>query len=126
MKERAKLLEEIEKNTPVPIQTTDNEVQTDDRQHEKLVQMNNKLKRVLQTFKDKIHRVVTDRPDLFDGIGEETSERLEHLISTVENQATQVNVLHVERDQVDEKYQRQIKELQRYMRGDFCCVKSYS
>jgi hypothetical protein len=75
--------------------------------------MNNKLKRVLQIFKDKIHRVVNERPDLFDGIGEETSERLDHLISTVENQATQVNKLQAERDQADEKYQGQIKNLQR-------------
>jgi len=115
MEERTKLLEEIQKNTPVPIQTTDNEVQTDDRQHEKLVQMNNKLKRVLQTFKDKIHRVVTDRPDLFDGIGEETSERLDHLISKIENQATQSNVLHTERDQIEEQLRTEIKQLQRYV-----------
>jgi methyl-accepting chemotaxis protein len=111
--ERAKLLEELEKKTLPPIQTKDNESQTDDHQHEKLVQMNNKLKRALQTFKDKIHRVVNERPDLFDGIGEETSERLDHLISTVENQATKVNKLQAVLDQADEKYQGQIKNLQR-------------
>src|SRR5205814_10276549 len=92
IEERAKLLEEIEKKTLPSIPTADNETQTDDHQHEKLVQVNNKLKRILQIFKDKIHRIVTERPDLFDGIGEETSERLDHLISTVGNQATQIDV----------------------------------
>jgi cell division protein FtsB len=105
-------LEEIQKNTSSPVQTTDNESQTDDRQHEKLVQVNNKLKRVLQTFKDKIHRVVTERPDLFIGIGEETTERFDHLIFTVENQGKQLDVLQAERDQTEEQLQSSIKELQ--------------
>ena len=107
-------MEEIEKKALPSVQTIDNESQTDDRQHEKLIQVNNKLKRVLQTFKDKIHRIVTERGDLFDGIGEETSERLDHLISTVENQATQIDVLHAERDQVEEQLRSENKELQRY------------
>jgi DNA-binding transcriptional regulator GbsR (MarR family) len=106
-------LEEIEKNTGVLIETIDNECQTYDREREELVQVNNYLKHVVQTFKDKIHRVVTGRPDLFDGISEEISERLDHLISTVENQATQVNVLQTARDQVEEQLQNEIKPLQR-------------
>ncbi len=100
MQERARLLEEIEKNVLPVIHTTDSDTQTDDHQHEKLVQLNNKLKRVLQGFKDKIHRVVEERPDLFDGVSNETSERLDHLISTVENQTTQIHVLDAERDQL--------------------------
>ena len=47
MKERASLLEEIEKNTLSPMQTTDNECQTDDHQHEKLVQVNKKLNELI-------------------------------------------------------------------------------
>jgi hypothetical protein len=113
MQERATLLEEIEKNTPLPVVKTDSDTQTDDPQYEKLVQLNNKLKRLLQVFKDKVHRIVVERPDLFDDIGEETSERLDHLISTVENQATKIGSLQIERDQTNEKYQHQIKELQR-------------
>ncbi len=112
--ERATLLEEVEKKTVLVIQTTDNESQTDDRQHEKLIQVNNKLKRALQTFKDKIHRAITESPDLFDGVGEETSERLDHLISTVGNQASQIEVLHAGRVQVEEQLRNEIKELQRY------------
>jgi hypothetical protein len=76
--------------------------------------VNNYLKHVVQIFKDKIHRVVTERPDLFEGIGEETNERLDHLISTAENQATQVSVLQAERDQIEQQLQSEIKELQRY------------
>jgi hypothetical protein len=119
MEERAELLKVAEENTSSPIQTADNESQTDDRQHEKMVQVNNKLKRVLQSFKDKIHRIVTERPDLFDGIGEETSERLDHLILTVENQTTQISELHAQRDQVDQQLQSEIKELQRYENNTF-------
>jgi len=95
-RERTNLLEEIQKNASSSVQTTDNEKQTGD----KLVKINNKLKHVLQIFKDKIHRVVTERPDLFPNIGEETSERLDHLISTVEHQATQIDLLQTERNEL--------------------------
>jgi hypothetical protein len=111
--ERANLLEEVKNNTPSPVQTKDNESQTDDRQHDKLVQVNNKLKRVLQTFKDKIHRVVAERPDLFVDIGEETTERFDHLLSTVEDQAKQLDVLQAERDQADEQFRHEIEGLRR-------------
>ncbi len=113
MQERANLLKEIENKTLPTKQKTDSDSQTDDRQHEKLVQANNRLKRTLRIYKDKIEQVVTERPDLFDGIGEETSERLNHLISTVENQATQINVLQGERDQMEKQLQNEIKQLQR-------------
>ena len=111
--ERANLLEELQKSTPLPVQTTDNESQTDDHQHEKLVQVNNKLKRALQTLKEKIHRVVIERSDLFVDIGEETSERLDHLISAVEHQAVQIDILQAEHDQAEEQFRSEIKELHR-------------
>ena len=79
--------------TTIPAETVQTGTQTDDRQHDKLVQINNKLKRALQGLKDKIHRFALDRPDLFVGIGEETSERLDNLIFSVENQATQIDKL---------------------------------
>jgi len=115
MQERAKLLEEIEKKTLPSTEITDNESQTDDRQHETIVQLNNKLKNEVQSFKDKIERVVTKRPNLFDGISEETNERLDQLISTLENQETQMDALQVERDQVEEQLRNEIKQLQRYV-----------
>ena len=96
-------MEELEKKALPSVQTIDHESQTDDQQHEKIVQMNNKLKRVLQLFKEKIQRVVAERPDLFDGVGEETSERLEHLISTVENQAAQIGELQSSLSEKDEQ-----------------------
>jgi hypothetical protein len=95
------------------MQTTENESQTDDSEHEQLVQVNNKLEHALQTYKDKIDRIATHRGDLFDGIGEEVDDRLDHLMSTVESQATRVNVLKAERDQVEEQLQSEIKQLQR-------------
>ena len=117
--EHTKLLEDIEKNVSLPVQTIENESQTDDHQYEKLTQINNKLKRALQTYKEKLNRVASERPDLFDGIGGETSERLDHLISTLENQATQIDASQAERDRIEkqlrteiEDYQKQIDQLQ--------------
>ena len=91
----------------------DNETQTDDRQYEKLVQVNNKLKRILQTFKEKIYRLADEKPSLFEGISEEIHERFNHLISKVENQSTQIDTMQIELHQADEKYKQQIKELER-------------
>ncbi len=112
-------MEELKKKTLSSIQTIDHESQTDDHQHDKLVQMNNKMKRILQLFKEKIQRVVAQRPDIFDGVGEETSERLDHLISTVENQATQIDLLHAERNQVEEQLRNEIKQLQRLVTAHY-------
>ncbi len=108
-------MEEIRKLASSSVQTVDNEKQTTggDQQQDKLMKMNTKFKRALQTFKEKINRIVTERPDLFADIGEETTERLDHLISTVEHQATQINILQTERNEVEERLQNEINELQR-------------
>jgi hypothetical protein len=90
-------------------QTVDNETQTDEQSHDKLVQVNNKLKRVLQTIKDKIHQAVIDQPQLFTDIGDETIERLDHLISTIGSQAIQIDILQNERDHA----QHEMIQLQR-------------
>jgi uncharacterized phage infection (PIP) family protein YhgE len=113
-RERANLMEEIQKNASSSVQTTDNERQIiDDQQQDKLAKMNTKLKRALQTLKEKINRIVTERPDLFANVGEETNERLDHLISTVEHQATQINALQAEHSEVEEQLRNEIRELQR-------------
>ncbi len=118
IREHANLLEQLQKNTSSsPVQTIDNDSQTDDQQYDKIIQINNKLKRALQSLKDKINRLVTERPDLFVNIGEDTSERLDYLISTVEHQATQINILQTERDQSEEQLRNEIQELQRYKRN---------
>jgi chromosome segregation ATPase len=113
-RERANLMEEIQKNASSSVQTTDNERQIiDDQQQDKLAKMNTKLKRALQTLKEKINRIVTERPDLFTNIGEETNERLDHLISTVEHQATKIDALQAEHSGVEEQLRNEIRELQR-------------
>jgi hypothetical protein len=117
MQERTKILKEIENQTALFVQTTDGESQTDDDQREKMVQANNQLKDVLQTFKDKIQQMVTERPNLFDGIGEDTGERFDHLLSTIESQAIQIGSLQAERNQVED-LQNKIKELQTYVPKD--------
>ncbi len=113
-RERAALLEEIQKNASLSVQTIDNERQMiDDQQQDKLAKMNTKLKRAFQTFKEKINRIVTERPDLFTNIGEETNERLDHLISTVEHQATQIDALQAEHIEVEQQLRNEINELQK-------------
>ena len=74
-------------------QTMDSETQTVEQTQDKLAQVNSKLKRALQTIKDKIHRVVLDRPDLFLNSQEDTIERLDHLIVALENQASEIDRL---------------------------------
>ena len=80
---------------------------------DKLVKVNNKLKRVVHTFKEKIQQVVTQRPELFTDVGEETSERLDHLLSTVQDQASYIAVLQTERDQIETQLRHEIQELRR-------------
>lgn len=56
-------------------------------------QSNAKLRRALQSVKDKIQRAVSDRPELFEGIGDSTNDRLDHLLATVDNQTAQLDRL---------------------------------
>ncbi|CAF4420626.1 unnamed protein product [Rotaria sp. Silwood2] len=79
-------------------ETIDNETQTDEQSQDKLVQINNKLKRALQTIKDKIHQAIIERPDLFPDTNDDTLERLDHLISTIKNQAIQIDTLQNEHE----------------------------
>jgi hypothetical protein len=113
IQERTNLLEEIEKKNVPVIEATDSESQTDVYEDEKLAQVNKKFKRALHKVKNQIQRLVTERPDLFDGIGEDSNERLDHLISIVENQIAQIGVLQAERNQIEEHLQNEIKQLQR-------------
>ena len=103
-RERTTLLDEMQKSSASPLPSAD---------IDKQAKVAMKLKRVLQVFKEKINRLVTDRPDLFRNIGEETSERLDHLISTVEHQATQIELLQTERNEIEAQFQNEIKELQK-------------
>ncbi|CAF4842838.1 unnamed protein product, partial [Rotaria socialis] len=53
MIERQTLLESIEKNSKPFIQFIDYEIQTDDDQHEELIQINSKLKDTIESINDK-------------------------------------------------------------------------
>jgi predicted nucleic acid-binding Zn-ribbon protein len=112
--ERSHLLEEIRNNASSSVQPDESEKASGTEQHDKLVKINTKLKRALQTFKEKIHRLATGRPDLFANVGEETTERFDHLISTVEHQATQIDLLQSEHNDSEEQLRNEIQELQRY------------
>ena len=80
---------------------------------DKATKVNAKLKRLLQTVKDKINRLATERPELFTNIGEETNERFDHIIATVELQATQMEILQSEHNETQEQLRNEIQELQR-------------
>ena len=102
--ERAQLLEELRNNASSSAQPSDSD---------KATKVNAKLKRLLQTVKDKINRLAAERPELFTNIGEETSERFDHLIATVEHQATQIEMLQSEHNETQEQLRNEIQELQR-------------
>ena len=113
MKECEHLLEETKKKIPPLIRTFDNGNQTEDVQYEKLVQVNKKLKRALQSVKDQILNVTRDQPGFFDNVSEDTNERIDHLISTIGNQKIQIETLRAERDQIEERLKNENRDLQR-------------
>ena len=78
-----------------------NESQTEELVQEKSAQVNNKLQRALHTIKNKIHQAANNRPELFSDIGEDTIERLDHLISTIDNQTAQMDFLRNECHQAE-------------------------
>jgi len=80
-------------------QTVDNETQTDEQSQEKLTQVNQKLKRALQNMKERIHQAIVDKPDLYPDVSDDTMERLDRIILTVEDQAYRINLLQNEFDQ---------------------------
>ncbi len=94
-----KLNEQLNTSSNRLRQIMDHETQTDDQQQDKSVQINNKLKRALQTIKEKVHRIVTEKPELFPQMSDDTIERIEQLVSTFGNQAEQIEILQNERDQ---------------------------
>ncbi|CAF4111061.1 unnamed protein product, partial [Rotaria sordida] len=84
------------------------ETQTDEQLQDKTIQINNKLKRALQTIKDRIYQIVIEQPELFSHINDDTIERLDHLISTIRNQFIQINNLQNSYDEA----QHEINQLQ--------------
>ena len=76
--------------------TSDHETQTDELSQDKLSQVNNKLRRALQTIKEKVHQAAIEHPEIFTDTGDDTLERLNHLIAAVGNQATQIEALRAE------------------------------
>ena len=91
---------------PMIKQTIDNETQTDEQSQDRHAQVNNKLKRALQTIKDRIHQAVAERPEIFSETSDDTIERLDHLISTIGHQATQIDILQNEREHILNKFQQ--------------------
>ena len=66
--------------------------------NEKLEKAVVKMKKMLKATKDKINQIVFENPELFDGVSEDTNERLDHLISTLQNQAARIAHLQPDRD----------------------------
>ena len=88
-RQRADVLEQLDAKATAHLPSGDTD---------KMARVNTKLKRALQSIKEKIQQLVSDRPDLFVDVGEETSERLDHLILTVRNQTALINELQMELD----------------------------
>ena len=84
---------------PAPRDTADHETQTDELSQDKLSQVNNKLRRALQTIKEKVHQAAIEHPEIFTDTGDDTLERLDHLIAAVGNQAAQIQFLKNEMEE---------------------------
>ena len=67
----------------------------------------------METIDNKINHIVAARSNLFDGIDEDINERLDRLISIIEDQATQIVELKCEHNQVEEKHRSEIGDLQK-------------
>ncbi|CAF4418150.1 unnamed protein product, partial [Adineta steineri] len=132
---------EIVSNVEKPsIETVDNETQTDEQQKDKLAQINNKLKRALQNIKEKIQRIVNEKPELFINSSDDTVERLDNLLSAIEilqnerdhalqkidqlqntnrdqidNMSSSITVQSNSEDSLPEDYQKQIDQLQKHL-----------
>ena len=89
----------------------DRGTQTEEQGQDKLSQVNSKLKRALQSLKEKIHRVVVEHPDLFLDTTDDTLERLDHLAVSLRNQSSHTAALQNERDLLRDEIDR----LQRYV-----------
>ena len=72
-------------------QRIDKQCQTDHHQHDKLVYTNNKLKQTVQTIKDKLQHIVTEKENLFLDVNDDPIDRLDHLISIIDKQSTRQN-----------------------------------
>ena len=81
----------------------DGQTQTDDQQEKKSVQINEKLKRALQTIKEKVNRIVQERPECFSRTSADTIERIDQLITAVENQAKHIEELQENLSQKDQE-----------------------
>lgn len=82
----------------VPVQAASDDTPKEDEASARPAQSNNKLKRALQSVQDKIHQAGSARPELFEGVGDDTIDRLDHLINAVIDQAVQLDLL---RDQLN-------------------------
>lgn len=82
-----------EENLRQKSSSIDVESQTDDQGWNKQIQLNQKLKRALQMMKEKIHRMIDERIELFPQQTDETLERLEQISSLIDRQKFQMNDL---------------------------------
>ena len=71
--------------------------------------MNHKLKRALQTMRERIQQVAVERPELFPSSSEDTLERLNHLLSAIDHQASHITQLQSQWEDA----QQHIDQLQR-------------
>ena len=112
IREHESLLHQVQNKSTPPL-IADDETQTEDQQNDRMSQVNTKLKRALQNLKEKIHRLVSERPDLFADVGDDTNERLDQLVSLVRHQASHIENMQAEREQSEEQLRNEIQELQR-------------
>lgn len=104
--QQLELLEKLDNRNSLPSQPSDTD---------KLMKINGKLKRALQTIKEKIQYAVTQNPDLFINVGEETVERLEHIISIVRDQKGFIDQLERERNNFEQQLADELEKSNKYV-----------
>ena len=90
------------------------ELNSRDQQEKKSTQINDKLKRALQTIKEKIHRIVQQKPEWFSRSNADTIERIDQLLTAMKNQTKQIEELQgnlLEKDQERIVLQQRLDEL---------------
>lgn len=80
------IIEEFEKYTSKITATQDSGIQTDDNQHQQLVEDNQRLKSTIETIENKIDQYVNTQNDVF---GNDLHDRLESILSLASKQPVQ-------------------------------------
>ncbi|CAF0968511.1 unnamed protein product, partial [Didymodactylos carnosus] len=128
------LLKSVPLSGSSSISTVSSFTQTDNEPQEKLKTINAKLKRALQSIKEKIHKIVEQRPDLFNDYDHQTTdfdtmnyldflmkyllEKKDHESDTIRMYEIQIENLFQERNMLNEQHLEEIRQIDDQYKSD--------